>query len=68
MGEITPQLVETPFGFHIIKLTGRRSYEEATKREIRMAVFDEKRRKAFDEYFARLKKNYPVNVNTKLID
>lgn len=68
VGEINHQLVETPFGFHIIKLTGRRSYEEATKREIRMAVFDEKRRKVFDDYFSKLKKNYPVNVNNNLIN
>lgn len=68
VGEVYPRLIETPFGFHIIKLTGKRSYDEATKREIRMAVFDEKRRKVFDEYFSKLKKNYPVNVNTKLID
>lgn len=44
LNEISSQLVETPFGFHIMKLTGKRSYEEAPKREIRMAVFDEKRK------------------------
>lgn len=68
LNEITPQLVETPFGFHIFKLTGKRSYEEATKREIRMAVFDEKRKVLFDEFFAKIKKQYPVNVNSKLIE
>lgn len=68
VNEITPSLVETPFGFHIFKLTGKRSYEEATKREIRMAVFDEKRKVLFDEYFAKLKKQYPVNVNSKLVE
>lgn len=65
--EITPSLVETPFGFHILKLTGRRSYEEATRREIRMAVFDEKRKQHFDNYFNGIKKNYPVSVNEKLL-
>lgn len=61
-------LVETPYGFHILKLTGRRSYEEASKREIRMAVFDEKRKIVFDNYFATLKKQYPVSINAKLVD
>ena len=65
--EITPALVETPFGFHILKLTGRRSYEEATRREIRMAVFDEKRKQHFDQYFNGIKKNYSVSVNEKLL-
>jgi peptidyl-prolyl cis-trans isomerase C/peptidyl-prolyl cis-trans isomerase D len=68
IGEMTSSLVETPFGFHILKLTGRRSYEEATKREIRMAVFDEKRKSVFDGFFSTLKKQYNINVNSKLVE
>ncbi len=65
INEVTPQLVEVPFGFHIIKLTGKRTYEEAPKREIRIAVFDEKRKVLFDQYFDKLRKGYSVNVNGK---
>lgn len=61
-------LIETPFGFHIVKVTGRRAYENANKQALRMAVFDEKRRAAFNEYFEKLKKDYPVKLNTKLIE
>lgn len=68
VGEITSALVETPFGFHIIKLTGRRSYEEATKREIRMAVYDSKRKAVFDGFFDKLKKQYKINVNSSLVE
>ena len=67
-GEVSQNLVETPFGFHILKLTARRSYEEATKREVRMAVFDEKRKAVFDDFFNRIKKQYQINVNTKLVE
>ena len=67
VNEITSSLVETPFGFHILKLTGRHSFEEATRREIRMGVFDEKRKQHFDNYFNGIKKNYSVNVNEKLL-
>lgn len=67
VGDIS-NVVETAFGFHILKLTGRRSYEEAAKREVRMAVFDEKRKVVFDEYFNRIKKQYPINVNAKLVE
>jgi parvulin-like peptidyl-prolyl isomerase len=56
-------LVETPFGFHIIKMMGKRGFDEANKRQIRAAVFDEKRKQAFNEYFEKLKKQYNIKVN-----
>jgi len=67
IGAVTSNLIETPFGFHIIKLTGRRSYEEASKREIRMAVYDVKRKAVFDSFFEKIKKNYKIDVNTSLL-
>lgn len=67
LNEISSTLLETPFGFHIIKLTGKRSYNEAPKREIRMAVFDEKRKVIFDNYFANIKKGYSVQTNPNLL-
>jgi Parvulin-like peptidyl-prolyl isomerase len=66
VGEIKG-LIETQFGFHIIKLTGRRSFENANKRQIRAAVFDEKRRQAFNEYFEKLKKSYTIKTNPAAI-
>lgn len=60
-------LVDTQFGFHIIKVTGRRSYENANKRQLRAAVFDEKRKDAFNDYFDRVKKTYKIQSNPKLI-
>lgn len=66
VGEIS-SLIQTQFGFHIIKLTGKRSYENANKRQIRAAVFDEKRRLIFNDYFEKLKKSYKVNENKALI-
>jgi len=67
VGEISP-LVETQFGYHIIKVTGRRAFDNANKRAIRAAVFDEKRRDAFNDYFDRLKKSYKIQTNKKLIN
>lgn len=61
-------VVETAFGFHIIKVTGRRSYENADKRQLRMAVFNEKRKDTFNEYFDKVKKNYKIQKNEKLIE
>lgn len=61
-------LVETPYGFHIIKVTGKRTFENANKRLLRAAVFDEKRKEFFNEYFEKLKKSYKIQTNTKLIE
>ncbi|MFN7455712.1 MAG: peptidylprolyl isomerase, partial [Pseudobdellovibrionaceae bacterium] len=61
-------LIETQFGFHIVKVTGRRSYENANKRQLRAAVFDEKRRDIFNQYFEGLKKGYKIQVNKGLVD
>jgi peptidyl-prolyl cis-trans isomerase C/peptidyl-prolyl cis-trans isomerase D len=60
-------VVETPFGFHIIKFTGKHSFENANKRQIRTAVFDEQRRIRFNKYFEKVKKDYSISVNSKLI-
>jgi parvulin-like peptidyl-prolyl isomerase len=60
-------LVETLFGFHIIKLTGRNTYEKANKRHLRQVVFDVKRKQIFDDYFANLKKKYPVKISKENI-
>lgn len=61
-------LIETQFGFHIIKVTGRHSYENANKKQVRSAVFDEKRREIFNEFFTKLKKSYPVKTNPALLN
>lgn len=66
VGEIKG-LIETPFGYHILKLTGRRTFDEANKRQIRAAVFDEKRRQVFNSYFDGLKKQYNIKVDNSAI-
>ncbi|XGC80883.1 peptidylprolyl isomerase [Bdellovibrio bacteriovorus] len=66
VGEIKG-LIETQFGFHILKLTGKRSFENANKRQIRAAVFDEKRKQIFNDYFDKLKKSYSIKENVSAI-
>lgn len=61
-------LLETPFGFQIIKLTGQRSFENASRRNTRMAYIDERRKQLFDNYFERLKKIHPVKTFLKDIE
>lgn len=67
MGDVAG-LIETPFGFHIIKLTGKKAYASADKRAVRTAAFDEKRREIFNDYFEKMKKNYKIQLNKKAIE
>jgi peptidyl-prolyl cis-trans isomerase C/peptidyl-prolyl cis-trans isomerase D len=60
-------LIETKFGFHILKLVDRRSYDLADKRQIRAALFDEKRAKIFNEYFDKLKKQYKIEIDKAVL-
>lgn len=60
-------LIETQYGFHVVKLTGRHTYEEADKKQVRAAVFDQKRRAVFNEFFDKLKKGYSIKTNPELL-
>ncbi len=60
-------LVRSPFGLHILKLTGRRTFDDADKRQIRMGAFEEKKLKLFNDFFGQLKKKYPIKANPKLV-
>jgi parvulin-like peptidyl-prolyl isomerase len=60
-------IIETQYGYHIIKVTARRGYADANKSQIRAAVFDQKRKELFDAYFSKLKAQYPVKVNKSLL-
>jgi parvulin-like peptidyl-prolyl isomerase len=65
-GEIS-NIVETPYGFHIIKKTGQHAYGEANKRLIRGAVFEKKKIALFNEYFEKLKGKYKISVNSDIV-
>lgn len=61
-------LIETQFGFHIIRITDKRTYENASKRAVRLSVFEEKRKKIFDEYMEKLKKSYSIKSNPSALE
>lgn len=60
-------LLETKFGFHIVKFVEKNTYEKSNKRQVRAAVFDVERKKLFDEYFKGLKGKYTVKINKGLL-
>lgn len=60
-------VIETQWGFHIIKLTGIHSYQQANKKQLRAVVFEEKRNELLNDYFSKLKKSYKIEVNRKFL-
>ena len=59
--------VETLYGYHIMKLTGRRSFQDADRRQLRVLVFDEKRKDVFNDYFKELRNRYKVTKFENLV-
>ncbi|MFB0527477.1 MAG: peptidylprolyl isomerase, partial [bacterium] len=65
--DISP-IIETPFGYHVVKLTGRKKMREETpeeiEREIRTGIQNEKLDRLMEKY----RKESMVSVNYELLD
>lgn len=59
--------IQTRFGFHILQLTGVQPFSEANKEQVRIALFDDKRKNIVDNYFKDLKKQYPISINPEAL-
>lgn len=59
--------VRSRYGFHIIKKTGQRTFQQADRRKLRAIAFETKRKEIFDRYFQGLKKRYKTSVNRSLL-
>lgn len=63
IGEVFPNIIETKYGLHIAKLTGRLSFEEADKALIVNPILEKKKVVLFKDYFETLRKKYKVTTN-----
>ena len=61
------EVVRTQFGYHVIKLTGIRRWEEADKLAVKRYVFEEQRAKIFEKYIASLKSSSQVVLHPELL-
>jgi|GEM_PF-213147 len=60
-------IVRSQYGYHIIKLTGKKEYTEVDPGVVRRLVFEEKRSEIYDDYMASLRARSQVSVNYNLL-
>jgi len=60
-------IVRTQFGYHIIKLTALRSWEETDRPLIKRLVFEERRNQIFERFMGQLKGQAKVTVHNELL-
>lgn len=61
-GQVYDGIVRSAFGYHVVKLNTKNAYARANKTQLRMAIFNEKRKVIFDKFFERLQKSYNVKM------
>ncbi|MEM9067730.1 MAG: peptidyl-prolyl cis-trans isomerase [Myxococcota bacterium] len=72
IGAVYSELVETPDGYHILKVTGRRAALERTleeaRRPIQNRLWREKREGAVEDFVARLRREAMVEANAAALE
>jgi len=58
-------IVRSQFGYHIIKLTAKHSWDEADKGLVKRMVFDEKRAKIFENYMVSLRNQASSSIKIR---
>lgn len=59
--------VRTQFGYHIIKMLGVKEYKDVDPALYKKIVYDQKRDKILEEYFAELRKGATVKINKEFL-
>ena len=63
----TSGIVRSQFGYHIIRLTAIRPWEEIDRSEVKRAVFEVERTKIFEKFMAGLRGQANVAVHSELV-
>ncbi|MBY0315691.1 MAG: peptidylprolyl isomerase [Bdellovibrionales bacterium] len=65
VGQIS-NIIETPYGYFIVKLTGKKPFADADRSILRLAVQEEKKKAAYDKFIGGLRSKYKIQVNKKI--
>ncbi|MEO5969757.1 MAG: peptidylprolyl isomerase, partial [Bdellovibrionia bacterium] len=60
-------IVRSHFGYHIIKLTAVKAWEDVDPKQVKLLAFEEERAKAFEKYMANLRSKGKVTARYELI-
>ena len=60
-------IVRSQFGYHIIKLTAIRSWDDVDKAQVKRLLFDERRAQIFERFMTQLREQAKVTVKNDLI-
>lgn len=63
----TSSIVKSQFGYHIIKLTGKKGWGEVDHAMIKRIVFDERRQQIYDSFMKQLRGQAQVQTHSELI-
>jgi parvulin-like peptidyl-prolyl isomerase len=66
MNQVSP-IVRSQFGFHIIKMTGKKPWDEVDHPAVKRAVFDQRRNQIYETYMTQLRNQNKVVVHTELL-
>lgn len=67
-GDITPNLVKTRYGYHIIQLTDRREGQLMDTSQAREMLLGRRRQEAVESGIERLRKEVTVRINDEVVD
>lgn len=66
-GDVAQEPVETSFGYHLIRLTGRRTAELMDSTQAHAMMMQERQREAFDKAYDELRQHVVIRVNPDVV-
>lgn len=60
-------IIRTPFGLHLIRLTGKHTWSEVDRQNVKRIIFEEKRSGMISNFLGGLRQKAKVNVNSTVI-
>ncbi len=60
-------IIRTRFGFHIIKLTAIKTWDDVDKAQVKRMLYDESRAEIFEKYMTQLRQQAKVSVKSELL-